>query len=113
MSTSPKKQWLIAEYNPHHIYMGWHLYLRDSSDYQTRNADGSWGWLRRPKEGMAQELLTDFGCAITGDGTCDHDGIARFAKRFPLPGRKCGRKTRGGLLVTISEVAPRVMRPAA
>ncbi len=112
MSTARKSLWLIAEYCDAHFYMGWHLYLRETAEYQTRNADGGWGWIRHPREGRAAEFLADIGCPVTGDGTCDGAGIQQFAKRFPLPGKKVGRRKRGGLLITIHEETG-IIRPAS
>jgi hypothetical protein len=37
------------------------------------------------------------GITIKGDGTCDDDGVAELARRFPLKGKKCGGKIRGGV----------------
>lgn len=111
-STSPLhavvRRWLIAEYCGHDIYMGWHLYLRDHPGYQRRNQDGDWGWIagvdiRRGRAGVVTKLLTDLGCEITGDGTTDTDGIARFAATYPLPGRKVWGKRRGGVEVQESQ----------
>lgn len=39
-------KWLVSEFCAHALFNGWHIYLRDS-DRHARNADGSWGWLRR------------------------------------------------------------------
>lgn len=92
---------LIAEYCDANYYTGWHLYYRENKSFK-RNRDGSWGWIRRPRE---DETITKFlaalGIFITGDGTCDNDGIAKFAKLFPLKGKKCGGKIRGGVRINI------------
>jgi len=94
-----EQKWLVAEYCGHDYFMGWHLYLRDTPGYQERNKDGGWGWLR--KAGGAREFLESIGCPITGDGSMDSDGIAAFARRYPLPGKRVWRKKRGGVLVVL------------
>ena len=48
-------------------------------------------------------FLSSFNIAIEGDGTCDYDGIAEFARRYPIKGRRCGGKVRGCLEVEIDE----------
>ena len=80
--------------------MGWHIYLRDHRSFR-RNKDSSWGWIRRPKEHAVDAFLTSIGITIKGDGTCDYDGIAEFAKRYPIKGRKCGGEIRGGVEVVV------------
>jgi len=91
--------YLIAEYCNAKFYTGWHLYYRESKSFK-RNSDGGWGWIRRPyKDDDITEFLLSLGIIIRGDGTCDDDGIAEFAKLFPLKGKKCGGKTRGGVEV--------------
>lgn len=90
------KKYLIAEYCRGPFYMGWHLYLRDSAEKNKRNVDGSWGWIRRPEEDeFVQDYLGSLGITIRGDGTCDDDGIAQFARQFPLPRQRVGGKCRG------------------
>lgn len=93
----PKTLYLIAEYCPAQFYMGWHLYLRDSNKRQQRNADGSWGWIRSRdiKWTGVQRILDELGIVIKGDGTCDYDGIAEIARRFPLGRQRVGGKPRG------------------
>lgn len=96
--------WLIAEYCDHEfLFVGWHLYLRESRAYQRRNKDGDWGWIRRPKESSAGELLAGIGCAIKSDGTMSNDGVAKFARQFPLKGRLVGGHVRGCLRVSKGE----------
>ena len=78
--------------------MGWYLYLRDSREMQKRNCDGTWGWLRgihRKGENPVQRIFDKLGIEIKGDGTCDDDGIADFAKRFPIFGQIIGGRPRG------------------
>lgn len=104
MSIEGEKFWLIAEYCAHDfLYTGWHLYLRENKGYQRRNKDGGWGWLRRPQEGRAAALLMSLGCAITGDGTTDSDGIAKFASLYPLKGKTVGGRRRGGCPVVVKD----------
>ncbi len=79
--------------------MGWHLYLRENMAFK-RNKDGRWGWIRTPQ--MKPELES-LGINIKGDGTCDDDGIAEFARRYPIKGRRCGGKLRGCIEVDISK----------
>ncbi len=94
-----KPYWLIAEYCRGPFYMGWHLYLRESTDFHTRNKNGSWGWVRgKLKESDAGKFLKGLGFPITGDGSTDADGIAKFAAKYPIEG-KAGGKPRGGLKV--------------
>lgn len=98
--------YLIAEYCRGPFYMGWHLYLRDYRPFR-RNKDGSWGWIRLRgyswrRDGVLKFLLS-IGIEIKGDGTCDDDGIAEFARRYPIKGRRCGGKWRGCLEVEIDE----------
>ena len=86
--------------------MGWHLYLRDYRAFR-RNKDSSWGWIRMRGGSWMQprviEFLSSIGIEILGDGTCDHDGIKEFAKRYPIKGRRCGGKWRGCLEVEVDE----------
>jgi len=49
------------------------------------------------------EFLSSIGIEIRGDGTCDDDGIAELARRYPIKGRRCGRKLRGCVEVQIDE----------
>ncbi len=94
------ERWMVAEFNPHWIFNGWHLYLRDTNKF-ARNSDGSWGWLRRGSDWLASAHAALAGISIvmrpSGDGTCDDDGYAAFARRFPI--RRS--KTRGGLVVVV------------
>lgn len=96
---------LITEYCPGPFYMGWHLYLRDSKGRQQRNADGSWGWVRGSslRKSPAHEFLATLGIQITGDGTCDHDGYAEVARRYPVPRQRIGKKPRGCIPIFIDE----------
>ena len=84
--------------------MGWHIYLRESPNYQQRNKDGYWGWIRRPKESDAGNFLKSMGFPIDGDGTADDDGIAKFASKVPIEG-EAGNKPRGGLMVCYVKAA--------
>lgn len=93
--------YLIAEHNDGLYYTGWHLYYRENKSFK-RNSDGDWGWIRRPRENTAvTDFFSSFGIFIKGDGSCDYDGIAEFAERFPLNGEKCGGKVRGGVEINI------------
>lgn len=95
------ERWLVAEFCAHALFNGWHLYLRDT-DRRERNADGGWGWLRRGDARLeaAHAALAGLGIAMRpcGDGTCDDDGHAAFARRFPI--RRS--RTRGGVPVEIT-----------
>jgi len=87
-------KFLVAEYCRGPFFMGWHLYLRDSKKFQL-NDDGEWGWVRRVFENKpVMKFMASLGFPITGDGTCDDDGIAEFAKRYPenrvVGARQCG-----------------------
>ena len=83
--------------------MGWHLYFRDYRSVR-RNQDGDWGWIRRPwEEWHLMFFLESIGITIHGDGTCDDDGIAEFARRYPIKGRRCGGKWRGCMEVSIDQ----------
>lgn len=95
------RRWLVAEYCGHDIYMGWHLYLRDTPKYQTRNEDGSWGWIRPRaiKRNRIVEFFATLGIELKGDWTCPEYGLAEFVKRYPLKGRKIWGETRGGVEV--------------
>jgi hypothetical protein len=83
--------------------MGWHLYLRDYRPFRP-NKNGSWGWQRRVRENsQVMSLLASIGITITGDGTCDHDGIADLAGKYPIKGRKAGGRLRGCIEVNVDE----------
>lgn len=97
--------YLIAEYCPGPFYMGWHLYLRENRVFK-RNRDGGWGWIRNSsftREFRAIPFLKTLGITIEGDGTCDHDGVAEIARRYPIKGRRCGGKRRGCIEVDVDE----------
>jgi len=96
------KRFLIAEFCDAVFYNGWHFYLRDSKRKNQPNRDGGWGWILRPDDPLSpiRELLDELGVVIRGDGTCDHDGIAEFARRFPMRSTT-GRRRRGCLEVEI------------
>jgi len=97
------RRFLIAEYCRGPFYMGWHLYLRENRAF-TPNSDGGWGWLSQIRENsQVTSFFSSIGIIITGDGTCDGDGIAEFAGRFPIEGRRCGGKLRGGIEVDVGE----------
>lgn len=85
---------LVAEYCRAPFYMGWHLYLRENRAFK-RNSDGSWGWIRRVHRHPVEKFLLSIGITIKGDGICDYDGIAEFARRYPVKGRRCGGRLRG------------------
>ena len=100
------RRFLIAEYCEAPLYMGWHLYLRDNKEIQKRNRDGTWGWLRgvhRQGENPVQQIFDELGIEIKGDGTCDYDGIAEIARRFPMPGQLAGSRPRGCIEVVINK----------
>lgn len=79
-----EKRFLLAEYCSASFYMGWHLYLRDTKEKGRCNKDGAWGWLRGiNRSNPAQQVFDELGIEIKGDGTCDDDGIAEIARRFP------------------------------
>jgi len=98
--------YLVAEYCRGPFYMGWHIYIRDHRTFR-RNIDGGWGWVRTHTWSWMQDpvyrFLLSIGIEIHGDGTCDYDGIAEFARRYPIRGRRCGRKLRGCIEVEIDE----------
>lgn len=103
-----EKLYLITEYCGSEIYMGWHLYLRDNKNRQQRNADGGWGWIhgvgRRGWETtQAKKIFDQLGITITGDGSCDHDGLAELARRFPIPRQRIWKKPRGCVEVISDE----------
>ena len=83
--------------------MGWHLYFRENRSFK-RNKDGGWGWIRRFREQQpVMSFLASVGITIRGDGSCDDDGIAEIAKRYPIMGRRAGGKYRGCIEVEIDE----------
>lgn len=97
-----QRRWLVAEFCALALFNGWHLYLRDT-DRCERNADGSWGWLRRghhllPAVRAMRAMLAELGIVMRsgGDGSCDHDGYAELARRYPLD------KGRGGVAVQVA-----------
>lgn len=98
-------KFLIAEYCASQFYMGWHLYVRDSKGRQQRNTDGGWGWIRSIGRypHCAEGVLRELGIVIRGDGTCDDDGIAEIARRFPIPRQRIGGKPRGCIEVLVNE----------
>lgn len=102
---SGRLMYLITEYCEGPFYMGWHLYLRDSKGRQQRNADGEWGWIRRSdlRKPRAHEFLSALGIEITGDGSCDYDGYAEVARRYPIPRQRIGGKPRGCMPVIVGE----------
>jgi hypothetical protein len=99
------RRWLVAEYCGSNIFSGWWLYLRENPGYQKRNANGDWGWLQRRPFDLrhAFDLLKSLGCEVTGDGTMSNppSGVAKFAKKYPLPGRRVWGKRRGGIEVVV------------
>lgn len=97
-------KFLIAEYCRGPIYMGWHLYLRDSKGRQQRNMDGDWGWLRRSwKEASAHKVLMQLGLTLRGDNSCDDGAYAELARRFPIPRQRIGGKPRGCIEVQVAD----------
>lgn len=99
-----KDMFLVAEYCRGPFYMGWHLYLRENRVFR-RNSNGGWGWIRRVRENsQVMFFLSSLGISITGDGTCDDDGIAEIARRYPIKGRRCGGKLRGCIKVDVDEL---------
>lgn len=48
-------------------------------------------------------FLSSIGITIKGDGTCDDDGIAEFSMRYPIKGRRIGKKYRGCLEVEVDK----------
>ena len=96
---------LIAEYCRGSFYMGWHLYLRENKAKHHRNADGGWGWIRHigKYSTAADPVLKELGIMIRGDGTCDDDGIAEMARRYPIPRERIGGKPRGCIEVIVDE----------
>jgi len=98
-------RYLIAEYCDHpFLFCGWHLYLRESNRKQKRNRDGDWGWIRwRPwldGKHPAHRIFEAHGITLHSDGTCDDDGVAEFARRFPMRST-VGGKPRGCMKVII------------
>ena len=100
-----RRRFLIAEYCDHEIYEGWHLYIRESKSKQQPNSDGRWGWIRQigRHRNPAQDVLESLGIVMTGDGTCDHDGVAEIARRFPIPRERVGGQPRGCIEVEIDD----------
>lgn len=106
-------RYLISEFCGHDIYMGWHLYLRDSKKKRQRNADGSWGWIlwsgwRDGRHGILHPAQAVFDALeITmlpdSDGTLDSDGYAELARRFPIPRQRIWGKPRGCVAVVVDE----------
>lgn len=82
--------------------MGWHLYLRENRAFKL-NENGSWGWISDFREHPVEAFLSSIGITIKGDGTCDDDGIAEFAKRYPVRGRRAGKKLRGCIEVEVDK----------
>ena len=74
--------------------MGWHLYLRENKAFET-NRDGGWGWIRDVRQQPVTDFLSSIGITITGDGTCNYDGIAQLASRYPIKGSRVGGTIRG------------------
>jgi hypothetical protein len=105
-----KRLYIIAEYCGHSfLFRGWHLYLRDNKNRQQRNADGEWGWIRglnRYRFGDAEsvtKVLNELGITIRGDGSCDDDGVAEIARRFPIPRQRIWKKPRGCIEVIVTD----------
>ncbi len=101
-------KFLIAEYCPGPLFMGWHLYLRDTNVPGQRNAEGDWGWLERgPLVPAALRLLVDLGIRSVGDNSTDAGAYAELARRHPAPGQ-IGGKPRGKLPVVVDGFSIRV-----
>jgi len=96
------RKFLVAEYCRGPFYMGWHLYLRENRTFR-RNSDGGWGWIKRVHEHPVENFLLSIGITIRNDGTCDDDGIAEFAIKYPIRGRQCGGELRGCLEIEIDK----------
>lgn len=94
------RAWLVVEFCAHNLFEGWHAYIRESPKRGKRNANGEWGWVksRDIKGDKVARLCAEVGITLKGDWTCDDDGLAEVAKRYPLPGRK-----RGGFPITIGD----------
>lgn len=103
--TDHQSMYLITEFCAADFYNGWHLYLRDNKNRQQRNADGDWGWIRRSdmRQSAVRKFLATLGIEVTGDGTCNHDGYAEVARRFPIPRQRIGGKPRGCIPVFVGE----------
>lgn len=95
-----RTKYLIAEYCPGPFYMGWHIYLRDHRVFR-RNNDGSWGWIRMSGWSWMQSRVLKFLRSV-GIEIRD-DGIAEFARRYPIHGRCCGGRGRGCVEIEIDE----------
>ncbi len=104
------KRWLIAEFCAHSLFNGWHLYLRDT-DRHERNTDGSWGWLQRGHHLLpaAHAVLADLRIATRpgSDGSCDDDGYAELARRYPI--RRS--RVRGGVAVQVDDIEIDLVTP--
>jgi hypothetical protein len=94
------RAWLVVEFCAHNLFEGWHAYIRESPKRGKRNANGDWGWVkaRDIKGDKVARLCAEVGITLKGDWTCDDDGLAEVAKRYPLPGRN-----RGGFSITIGD----------
>lgn len=93
---------LVAEYCKGPFYMGWHLYLRENRDFR-RNKSGNWGWIRNLHEHPVKDFLSSIGITIRGDGTCEDDGVAQFAAKYPAKGCKLSGKTRGCVGISVNK----------
>jgi hypothetical protein len=91
--------YLVAERCDNTLYNGWHVYLRDTAHHQ-RNADDDWGWIRHDHwlAPHIHALLETLGIRMRpgSDGSCDDDGYAELARRYPLG------EGRGGFAVVVN-----------
>lgn len=95
---------MVAEYNRHWIYHGWHLYLRDNNEGRP-NRDTGWGWLRGSLciEPVREFMLANDGC--DAPTTYDGPGAAvsecdAVVKEFV---RRWHRKSRKGVRIWVNE----------
>ena len=95
------------EFCDHTIYEGWHAYIRgnpepgarNGPEWMTHGVDG-WGWIRLSslKRDAVVRMCAEVGITLKGDWTCDDDGLAELAAKFPLAGDR-----RGGFPITIGD----------
>ena len=108
---SPVMLYLITEYCPGPLFMGWHLYLRESRDRRRRNSgvsgftmEGEWGWSHEWHwEAEAKKLLAALGLRSVADDSTDGGMYAGLARLHPIGREKIGGKPRGCVPVKIVE----------